>query len=283
MKKLSWLLILILPMTILSCETDTSKKINDINETHAPSITLPQISETNETIPTPTPFYFEFEVTFDGHQCSVLGPSETTIGSKLFVFTNNSGKRTTLYLCRLEAEKSWNDVLDYIGEPGSDVPEVVWCTKTVGTLKGLDERSYVWKFSFQEGEYSILCEQTEDPAGIWPGSKFNVRSIELADLAGSWSRTKSGRLLIFNADGSYGFASHFLHAENPNECYGQTEISGTTLAFIPDSDTPSGCAGDVIIYNIEFNEEDQLIFSVVEDECGIVNMMTNRPWNRNSP
>ena len=34
---------------------------------------------------------------------------------------------------------------------------------------------------------------------------------------------------------------------------------------------------------IELNEKDQLVFSAVEDECGIVNLMTKRPWNRNSP
>ena len=168
MKKHGLLLMAILPAIFISCTTGISQQSTDLRETHAPM-----------------PSYYEFEVTFDGRQCSVIGPSETTTGSRMFLFTNNSGKRAILYVCRLEAGKSWNDVLDYIGEPGSDVPEVGWCRKTVGTLEGTEERSYAKAFSFQEGEYCILCEQTEDPAGIWPGSSFNVRSIELPDIVGS--------------------------------------------------------------------------------------------------
>ena len=266
MKMHGLLFILILPVIIVSCQTAVSRQSADLSETH-----------------TPIPVNYQFEVTFDGHQCSVTGPSETTVGSKVFLFTNNSGKRAILYVCRLETEKSYNDVLEYIGEPGSDVPEVVWCKKIVGTYEFPGEKSSLWKFYFQEGEYSILCEQTEYPAGIWPGSRFFVRSIALADIVGSWSQRGSKRLLIFNDDGSYEFVGYASVAETHTECYGQIELNSNMLTFLPADDAPSGCAGDVIVYNIELNEEGQLVFSVVEDECGIVHLMTNRSWNRNSP
>ena len=110
----------------------------------------------------------------------------------------------------------------------------------------------------------------------------SLPSIVLADIVGSWKKKGWARLLIFNDDGSYGFASNASYAENPNECHGQIKLNGTMLTFIPDYNTPSGCARK-FVYNIELNEEGQLVFSVVEDKCGIAHIMTGKPWNRNSP
>lgn len=171
MKKLSWLLVLGIPFVFSSCNSVISK--DDLNQGKTPTIALAPAADT--PAPTPTPVEYDFEVIFDGEQCSVIGLSELSVGYAVFSFTNTSGKAAYPYICRLDADKSWEDVVEYSGEPGSWRPEASWCKGQGGSVSGREVNSELYKIFLLEGEHVILCDQTEAPKGGWLGTGFWVR------------------------------------------------------------------------------------------------------------
>ena len=58
------------------------------------------------------------EVSFDGTECKVTGDSEFPVGHLVTKFTNNSGYIATPWVARCYPDKTWQDVVDWIGPPG---------------------------------------------------------------------------------------------------------------------------------------------------------------------
>jgi hypothetical protein len=86
----------------------------------------PTPTPANATAATPEPVDYDFEIIFDGQQCFVA-LYDLTAGRKQYVFTNTSGKDAFPYICKLDPDKSWQDLVDYSGAPGTWRPEVEWC------------------------------------------------------------------------------------------------------------------------------------------------------------
>ena len=120
---------------------------------------------------TPEPVDDDFEIIFDGQQC-FAALYDLTVGRKEYLLTNTSGKDAFLYICKLDPDKSWQDGVDYSGAPGTWRPEAKCCGNQGGSKTGEDGNSEVWSATLFEGEYTILCNQIEDPEGGWLGAGF---------------------------------------------------------------------------------------------------------------
>jgi hypothetical protein len=125
----------------------------------------------NAAVATPEPVDYDFEIIFDGQQCFVT-LYDLTAGRKQYLFTNTSGKDAFPYICKLDPDKSWQDLVDYSGAPGAWRPEAKWCRSQGGSKTGEDGDSEIWSATLFEGEHMILCDQAEDPEGGWLGAGF---------------------------------------------------------------------------------------------------------------
>jgi hypothetical protein len=116
------------------------------------------------------------EVTFDGHNCTVGGSTEIMMGEQVIVLYNQSGQNAYLYVARRYPGKTWQDVLDDIGTPGSTAGE----PKEVAIMRWdhlvfadsiVSYRQYTFKF---EGGYHIVVQGHGEYYGIWPCGPFDV-------------------------------------------------------------------------------------------------------------
>ena len=101
-------------------------------------------------------------ITFDGNECIFDGPTEVETGDQIVKVRNTSGDIGNLDICRIDEGFVWQDTLDFIGEPGSEVDWLHYCmglpsSKVVDADS--DEVVYEYKLKF-EGEYHVYWKQT---------------------------------------------------------------------------------------------------------------------------
>lgn len=283
MLKLRWLLVVVLPVIISSCRAAAPAEPPGLIGIQGMDVTVISPGGVEEPSPAAPSVSGEFKVIFDGGECSVTGPAEIPAGSRVFRFTNESGKSASLYLCRLDQGRTWEDVVDYIGEPGSPVPEAAWCRSILQRRVSVPEDPDAWVFPFEAGAYAVVCEQSEDPPGVWAGAVIGVRPVAMEDITGAWRLAGSNRTLTLEPDSTYGIASHPTFAENPDEDYGRFELDEMGLALIPDEYAASGCGGLEIVYEVGVNEQGQLVFAKVKDACGFDQHLEDAAWERSGP
>lgn len=100
------------------------------------------------------------EVTFDGSECIVSGPTELPVGEYHFVLENLRKPHYLLYMARFVDGKTFQDLLDLQSEPGEYVPydsRSSWFVETINTVEWNESNStYVYTFFLdKEGEYYI--------------------------------------------------------------------------------------------------------------------------------
>jgi len=77
-------------------------------------------------------------------------------------------------LAKLDDDKTWQDMLDYIGEPGSHKQRPYFITKENRRVVISDPRVAI--FTPDPGFYVIVCYQTTATGlGTYPGSPLEVR------------------------------------------------------------------------------------------------------------
>jgi len=77
-------------------------------------------------------------------------------------------------LAKLDDDKTWQDMLDYIGEPGSHKQRPYFITKENRRVVISDPRAAI--FTPDPGFYVIVCYQTTATGlGTYPGSPLEVR------------------------------------------------------------------------------------------------------------
>jgi hypothetical protein len=115
------------------------------------------------------------EVSFDGTNCTVSGPSEVPTGNQVFKFTNSSGQVVTPLVGRNYPGKTWQDVLDAIGTPGTDsgaswnFVTVLGVDRSVSESPTVSYRQYGLKL---EAEHHIALEGSGGQ--LWPCGPFHV-------------------------------------------------------------------------------------------------------------
>ncbi len=113
-------------------------------------------------------------VTFDGKTCEYDGPQVIREGEITMIMNNLSDSPVTLDLAKLDDDKTWQDMLEYIGEPGSYKQRPDWITKENRKPVISDHRAAI--FSPDPGDYVIVCYQTVATGlATFPGSFLEVR------------------------------------------------------------------------------------------------------------
>ncbi len=113
-------------------------------------------------------------VTFDGKTCEYDGPLVIREGEITMIMNNLSDSKVTLDLAKLDDDKTWQDMLDYIGEPGSLKQRPGFITKENRKPVISDFSAAI--FNPGPGNYVIVCYQTV-PTGLaaFPGSPLEVQ------------------------------------------------------------------------------------------------------------
>jgi hypothetical protein len=115
-----------------------------------------------------------FVVTFDGETCEYTGPSTLVEGNVVLELRNLTDRSADLIPLRLDANKTWQDVLDFFGEPGSDFHKPDWLHES--RSRSVPDNPDALDFAFQPGLHGIFCVQlnTAYEPGNWVGSQFEV-------------------------------------------------------------------------------------------------------------
>jgi hypothetical protein len=106
----------------------------------------------------------------------VDGPTQLPIGSLVLKFINTAGDTATPWVSRNYPGKTWQDTLDFIGAPGSYVPDIPDWIAMLFTKRSATESPVVSYRQFDltlEAEYSIIIEMGSDL--IWPCGPFVVK------------------------------------------------------------------------------------------------------------
>jgi hypothetical protein len=115
------------------------------------------------------------EVTFDGESCSYDGPEVIHEGVVTIAINNSTENPAHLEINTLDEGKTWQDVLDYYGEPGSTEGRAPWMGDVDSSpiISEPEAREY----TFEPGLHSVLSLVIfETGAAIYPCTPLDVRA-----------------------------------------------------------------------------------------------------------
>jgi hypothetical protein len=112
----------------------------------------------------------KIEITFDGSNCTVTGPTSLPVGEHQFVLKNLSEKNYSFWVSRLIKGHTFQDLLDEQGEPGQYVFSltnwVSWSSIT-GFEYGKNGEEIYTIYLGSEGEYAIYLFDSQAEEEIW--------------------------------------------------------------------------------------------------------------------
>jgi hypothetical protein len=166
-----YLILVVLLLTLVSCSAPQSTDaITPLTSTHIPP-TYTSIPPAKTPIP-PTPtaqlIAADFEVTSDGSECNVSGPSSVPPGKYRFILNNlGSDETVSLWWGRLDDSHTFQDLLDLQSEPGVFFGQPSWLDVSTNHPHQLDTHSSVYNvYLTEEGEYSIHIGGRR-PTSLW--------------------------------------------------------------------------------------------------------------------
>lgn len=115
-------------------------------------------------------------ITFDGNECKFEGPTEVEKGVQIVKEINTSGVVGKAHICRVGDGPVWQDTLDYIGEPGSEVNWPTYCINQLSsTVVDADTNEVVKEYKLRfDGQHHIVWTYNNDPFLKWPCAPFEV-------------------------------------------------------------------------------------------------------------
>jgi len=128
--------------------------------------------------PEPTPMQISceevegncIELTFYGQSCVYEGPEQFNQGPVTFIFINESDIPYTANMIRLLEDKTFQDLIDYVGEEPSSKHAPSWSSGYPGVWKYVASR-HVWTGDLELGIHAVVCAGR---LGIWRGGGFTV-------------------------------------------------------------------------------------------------------------
>jgi hypothetical protein len=117
-------------------------------------------------------------LTFDGETCHYDGPNVIKDGEVTIILNNETKYDLSLWAGRLDEGRTWQELLDYIGTPGSSVEPPSWLDRNM-IAEDVPDNPNAKVYTLREGLYAIsCCTCWEDlgPRGVWPGASLNVRA-----------------------------------------------------------------------------------------------------------
>ena len=142
--------------------------------------TQPAPIGTRELLATALAFGPIIDVAFDGQECTTSGETNLPVGNLVTRFTNTSGHIATPWLARCYPGKGWQDLVDWIGPPGT-----VFHKETTPWLaipaheRSVTESSTVTYRQYDlpiEADYVIFVEYPSDY--LWPCGAFRSVASE---------------------------------------------------------------------------------------------------------
>ena len=115
-------------------------------------------------------------LTFDGKTCHYEGPEILSEGVLTVTLVNESEYDADLWAVKIEEGKTWQDMLDHIGTPGSYVHFPEWSGGIMTAQVPDNPDAKV--FTLTEGLYAFCCctcEEVVGPQGVWPGASLQVK------------------------------------------------------------------------------------------------------------
>lgn len=117
----------------------------------------------------------EATLTFDGETCLYEGPEQITEGEFAITLISDSELEAEWWVYRIDDDKTWEDMVDYISPPGSVIQPPSWSSSV---LKSTDpENPNTGIFKLQPGLYAInccTCQEVVGTIGVWPGAPLEV-------------------------------------------------------------------------------------------------------------
>ena len=118
----------------------------------------------------------EAVLTFDGQTCTYEGPEVISAGDMTITLNNKSEYEADIWIVKLDEGRTWQEMLDFIGVPGSNVHPPDWSDATIikGDVPGNPDAK---KFQLNKGLYVInccTCNEILGPKGVWPGVPLEV-------------------------------------------------------------------------------------------------------------
>ena len=110
-------------------------------------------------------------VTFDGEECIYDGPSVVAEGPRIMTLKNTTEYKSVLGVAKLDEGKTWQDLIDYVGKPGSSQSEYPPFLSDVINLTVQDNPD-AREYQLEEGLYGIWCG---DLLKIWPAAPLEVK------------------------------------------------------------------------------------------------------------
>ena len=139
----------------------------------------PSPTETSTPPSEPLPeTVIEFEVIFDGKNCTVTGPTELPPGEHTFIFVDESDLKGELYLVNLDEGKTIQDELDLQSEPGEWHAKPSWVhydssvSRETQKSNGRRIDTQTWRLDII-GEHIILC-YVSSPQMLWFAAPITV-------------------------------------------------------------------------------------------------------------
>jgi hypothetical protein len=120
----------------------------------------------------------EIVLTFDGKTCHYDGPNVITEGEVTIILNNETEYVASLWAARLDEGRTWQEMLDYIGPPGTSVELPSWSDGNMIAAKVPDNPNAT-VYTLREGLYAICCctcWEFQGPRGVWPGASLDVKA-----------------------------------------------------------------------------------------------------------
>jgi hypothetical protein len=144
------------------------------------------LSPTTTSVPltdTPEPTSCEdlngncFELHYYGESCTLKGPTDIKAGSITLFYFNESEVNANLAVLRHEKDKTYQDMVNYLGEEPSTKHSPKW-GRDQGAWRSdsdliLPGEIFTWEGFLAYGIHTLVCVRAE-PHNVWIGGWFTV-------------------------------------------------------------------------------------------------------------
>ena len=98
-----------------------------------------------------------FDITFDGNECNIVGPDTIPQGKVTLIMHNPSDEEYWVDITRISEGKTWDDLVEYFGPPGSEHSGIPFWAEWAG--EGLAYAGQTTEYSpfLVKGEYGLDC------------------------------------------------------------------------------------------------------------------------------
>ena len=125
-------------------------------------------------------------VSFDGDECVLSGPSDLETGAHLITVENSSENQGWMRICRGDKGYVWQDILDFDFSDDEDIDTELewppWCQGfPASSVASADSNQVVYEYKLtHEGQYFVVWEQNE-PDAVWPCAPLTVQDAAVVN------------------------------------------------------------------------------------------------------